>query len=70
MQLSTASGGKRSFILNLAGSTKNVVRSKNTGQSFFVRGHDQDTVMLVPIQGEDYLVPKESFTTDSWEVVH
>ena len=70
MQLSTAPGGKRSFILNIAGATKKVVRSKNTGQSFFVRGQDQNCVMLMPIQGEDYLVPKESFTSDSWEVIH
>lgn len=70
MQLDTAPGGQRTFVVDFAGLTKSVVRNKNTGQSFWVRGFHQGNLELAPLQGEDLLVPKESFTMESWEIIH
>lgn len=70
MQLNTTPGGPRNFQLNLAGSGNHVVRNKNTGQSFWVRGKGHDHVDLMPMQGYDIKVLDKDFTTDSWEVVH
>lgn len=70
MQLDTLPGGKRMFFVDFQGLTKKVVRNKNTGQSFWVRGFHQGNLELVPIQGEDVLVPEKSFSTESWEIIH
>lgn len=70
MQLSTRAGSQRSFLVDVTGVTKKVVRNKNTGQSFWVRGRSGNNVELVPIQGEDLLVPENQFTAESWEVIH
>lgn len=70
MQLDISPGGKRNFVVDFAGLTKKVVRNKNTGQSFWVRGHHQGNLELVPMQGEDILIPEHSFSLDSWEIVH
>lgn len=70
MQLNTIPGGQRMFAIDLAGLTKQVVRNKNTGQSFWVRGFTQGNLELVPIQGEDILIPEKSFNLESWEIIH
>lgn len=70
MQLDIAPGGQRKFLVNVAGHQNKVVRNKNTGQSFLIRGSNQGNVELAPVQGEDVLVPINSFTRESWEVIH
>lgn len=70
MQLNTIPGGQRVFLVDFASLTKKVVRNKNTGQSFWVRGFHQGNLELVPIQGEDILVPEKSFTLEAWEIIH
>lgn len=70
MQLSTRPGSQRSFLVDATGVTKKVVRNKNTNQPFWVRGLIGDNVELVPLQGEDILVPKSEFNSESWEVIH
>lgn len=70
MYLSTTPGGQRNFVIDFAGLTKKVVRNKNTGQSFWVRGRHEGNLELVPIQGEDVLVPETSFNRESWEIIH
>jgi len=70
MQLDITPGGQRTFVVDFAGLTKQVVRNKNTGQSFWVRGFHQGNLELVPIQGEDILIPEKSFNLESWEIIH
>ena len=70
MQLDISPGGQRKFLVDVAGLKNKVVRNKNTGQSFLVRGSNQGNVELVPVQGEDVLVPINSFNRESWEIIH
>lgn len=69
MQLNTIPGGQRVFFVDVAGITKKVVRNKNTGQSFWVRGSHGGNIELVPIQGEDVLIPEAAFTPECWQVL-
>lgn len=70
MQLDIAPGGQRNFLVDVVGAQNKVVRNKNTGQSFLIRGSHKGNVELMPVQGEDVLVPVTSFNRDSWEVIH
>lgn len=70
MHLSNSVGSQRSFLIDFPALTKKVVRNKNTGQSFWVRGRNQGNLELVPMQGEDVLVPEHAFSMESWEIIH
>jgi len=70
MQLYTNPGSQRTFVVDPSSLTKKVVRNKNTGKSFWVRGISDGVVRLVPVQGEDLLVLTQHFTMESWEIIH
>lgn len=70
MQVDRSEGSPRVFFVEPIGVKQKVVRNKNTGQSFWVRGCNDGNVELVPIQGEDLLIPVGSFNAESWQVIH
>ena len=66
-----SSGGvQRHTVVQNIGMKAKVVKNKNTGQSFWVRGRNDSLLELAPIQGRDVLVKVEDFTAESWQVIH
>lgn len=68
LQLVLGGTGSDVFLAGFVAPPK-VVRNKHTGQSFWLKSVEGDTVTLEPISGSEVVVSAKNFDTESWESI-